>query len=322
MKNLRSIVFFGTHELAVPALDSLVELDLTPELVVTRPRVGLAAAEDGADSAEIENPVRAWSQERGVEVVRSRRAAEPALAERIAALKPDLLLVVDYGRALPVELLDAAPRGAIEVQPSLLPKLRGEHAVRAALAGGEKKTGVTVFQLNEEPWGGPVLFQQELEVGTDETFAELLPRVRELAGELLEKALKKLDRSKGKPKGKPQNAKIATRVPQIGGRHRRAPWALKAARVYNRLRAYSPPGLLAYNKYRPLVILAGKSLEWVEAPYGTTGTYIGLRGGRLAVLCGDSTVFGIERLRRPDGEVTSASTFARDEELRVGDRFI
>ena len=198
-------------------------------------------------------------------------------------------MVADYGRALPPELLDVAARGAIEVHPSLLPKLRGEHALRGALAGGLNKTGVTVFQVAEE---------------------------------LLAKALQKVDRGKGKPKGKAQNAKIATRVPRFGGRHRRTPWAMKASQVYDRLRAYTPPGLIAHCRYRPLDILAGKPMEWVEAPYGTTGTYLGMRNGKLAVLCGDATVFGIERLRRPGDEPASASVFARAEELRVGDRFI
>ncbi len=322
MKNLKRIVFFGTHELAVPALDTLAELELLPSLVVTQPEAGIPPTDGDPSPTEAGSPVSDWARERGVEVVRSRRAAEPALHERIVALEPDLLVVADYGRALPVDLLDAAPRGAIEVQPSLLPKLRGEHALRGALAGGDKKSGVTVIAVTEEPWGGPVLFQQELELAEDDTFAELLPRAQELGSELLANALNKVDRGKGKPKGKAQNAKIATRVPKVGGRHRRAPWAMPAAKVYNRLRAYSPPGLLAHNKYRPVEILAGKHLGWVEAPYGTTGTYIGLRGGRLAVLCGESTIFGIERLRRPGQEVSSASDFARAEELQVGDRFI
>ncbi len=105
-------------------------------------------------------------------------------------------------------------------------------------------------------------------------------------------------------------------------RHRKAPWSLEAPQVYDRLRAYSPPGLVAYYKYRPVEILHGMSMGWVEASYGSTGTYLGMRQGKLAVLCGNTTVFGIEQLRRPDGEVQSASTFARDESPRVGDLFI
>ena len=316
VKNLQSVVFFGTHELAVPALEALGGLGIVPKLVVTRPRAGLREVDNS------HHPVRDWARDAEVKTVRSRRAIDPELHEKIAALEPDLLVVVDYGRPLPPELLDVAARGAIEVHPSLLPKLRGAHALRAALAAGESKTGVSVFQPAEEPWGGPILLQEELEIVDHESFGKLLPRAQEMAVELLIKALKKVDRGKGKPKGKAQKDDNATHVPQIGGRHRKAPWSMAAAKVYDRLRAYSPPGMMAYYSYRPVEILSGTAMEWVEAPYGTTGTYLGMRQGKLAVLCGDSTVFGIERLRRPDAEPQGASAFARAEELRVGDRFV
>ncbi len=316
VKNLQSVVFFGTHELAVPALETLSGLDIVPKLVVTRPRAGLREVDNSL------HPVRDWAREAEIKAVRSRQALEPELHERIAGLEPDLLVVVDYGRPLPPELLDVAARGAIEVHPSLLPKLRGAHALRAALAAGDSKTGVSVFQAVEEPWGGPILFQEELEIDGHDSFGKLLPKAQEVAVELLAQALKKVDRGKGKPKGKPQKDDNATHVPRIGGRHRKAPWSMEAKYVHARLRAYTPPGLMAYYSYRPIEILSGTSMEWVEAPYGTSGTYLGMRQGKLAVLCGGSTVFGIERLRRPDGEAQGASAFARSEELRVGDRFV
>ncbi len=318
MKNIQSLVFFGTHELAVPALELLAELELAPRLVVTHPQAGYSRSPETPQP----HPVRDWARENGVDLVRSRRAAEPELHERIAALEPDLLLVVDYGRSLPAELLEAVACGTVEVHPSLLPNLRGAHALRAALSGGMRKTGVSVIEVNEEPWGGPVLLHEELVVGNRETFGDLLPRARELTCSLLTKALRKLDRGKGKPKGKPQKetGKIA-QAPHIGGRHRKAPWSRKAVRVYDRLRAYSPAGLKAYIRYRPIEILSGMPMEWVEAPYGSSGTYLGMRQGKLAVLCGQSTIFGISRLRWPDGEVQGAGDFAFTEKLEVGDRF-
>ena len=318
MENIKSLVFFGTHELAVPALELLTELELTPRLVVTHPRAGFARSEE----AEPAHPVWDWARENGVDLVRSRRAAEPDLHERIAGLAPDLLLVVDYGRPLPAELLEAVPCNAVEVHPSLLPHFRGGHALRAALSAGMAKTGVTVIEVNEEPWGGPVLQQEELAVGERDTFADLLPPARELSCKLLTQALRKLDRAKGKPKGKPQkeSAKAAP-APSIGGRHRKAPWSMKAAQVYDRLRAYSPAGLKAYFRYRPVEIISGMPMTWVEAPYGSSGTYLGMRSGKLAVLCGESTIFGISRLRWPDGGVQAAGDFAFAEKPDVGDRF-
>ena len=318
MKKIHSIVFFGTHELATPALDLLTELELTPRLVVTHPRPGYGRSDDD-DPA---HPVVEWARDHGADLVRSRRAAEPALHERIVSLEPDLIVVVDYGRALPAELLEAVACTAIEVHPSKLPDLRGAHALRASLAAGLKTSGVTVLEVTEEPWGGPILLQEELEIGERETFGELLPRAQELSCKLLSQALRKFDRSKNKPKGKPQkDTKKPVQAPRIGGRHRKAPWSLKAENVYDRLRAYSPSGIKAYIRYRPVEIISGMPMEWVEAPFGSSGTYLGMRQGKLAVICGESTIFGIGRLRWPNGEVQAASDFAFAEKLEVGDRF-
>lgn len=315
MEQLRKLVFFGTHELAVPALEALAALELVPRLVVTPPRAGFETDGDAPP-----HPVQEWAAAHGV-TVRSPRAAGPELHQEVAALAPDLLVVVDYGRPLPAELAAAAARGAVGVHPSLLPKLRGPHALRAALAAGESKSGVTVYLVDEEPWGGPVMYQEELAIGPRDTFADVLPRAGALAADLLGQALVKIDRSKGKPRGKAQNHKIATHTPRFGGQHRKALWTLESAQIYDRLRAYTPPGLLAYYRYRPVEILNGIAMDWVVAPNGETGTYLGLRQGKLAVLCGGATVFGIEQLCRPGTRRLSASDFAHQESVAVGDRF-
>ncbi len=318
VENIKSLVFFGTHELAAPALGLLDELDLTPRLVVTHPRAGYARSPD----EPLPHPVLDWARENGIDLARSRRAVEPALHERIAALEPDLLLVVDYGQSLPAELLEAVACRAVEVHPSMLPHLRGAHALRGALSAGMAKSGVTVIEVNEEPWGGPILLQEEMAIGDRDNFGDLLPRAQELSCRLLSQALRKLDRAKGKPRSKPQKETgKQTPAPHIGGRHRKAPWSMKAVRIYDRLRAYSPAGLKGYFHYRPIEILSGMPMEWVEAPYGSSGTYLGMRQGKLAVLCGEGTIFGIGRLRWPDGEIQGAGEFAFAEKLSVGDRF-
>ncbi len=318
MKKIKSVVFFGTHELAVPALEALAELALTPRLVVTHPRSGYARG----DGASASHPVVDWAQGHSVDLVSSRRAAEPELRERIAGLEPDLMVVVDYGRPLPVELLEAVSCGAIEVHPSLLPHLRGAHAVRASLAAGLKTSGVSVIEVNEHPWAGPVLLSEAMDIGPKENFEELLPRAEELCCKLLGEALRKFDRAKNKPKGKPQKETSSlVPAPHISDRHRKAPWSLKAEGVYNRLRAYYPSGLKAYFSYRPIEIMSGMPMGWVEAPWGSSGTYLGMRQGKLAVICGESTIFGISRLRWSNGEIQGATDFAFTEKLDVGDRF-
>ena len=323
MKNIKNIVFFGTHELAHPALETLDGLGLEPKLIVTRPRVGL---EPNPLARRPQEPpphlVKRWAKERDIPLVISRRAAQQELHEKIQALAPDLLVVVDYGRPLPTKVIEMAARGALEVHPSLLPKLRGAHAIRAALGQGLRKTGVTSLMLEEEPWGGGILLSEEVEIGEEETFGELLARLTELSCTMLGDSLTKVDKAK-KPKTRKQNPKAATKTPHITARHRRAPWQLSADEVYNRWRAHAPPGMTTSVRFQSLEIVRGRALPKSNAPFGETGTYLGVRSGKLAILCGQQTVFGIEEVRLPDEETgTSASEAAEVLGLRVGEQFI
>ena len=322
VKNIQNVVFFGTHEMAVPALETLVELGLEPQLVVTRPSAGLAPGALMRPRPEPPHHVKLWAEEKGIPLTESRRATEAALHKRIEKLKPDLLVVADYGRALPGDLLKVAPKGAIEVHPSLLPKLRGEHALREVLTLGQKKTGVTVFKVDEEPWSGPILVEEEIEIEEEETFGELVPRAQEVSKKLLAEALAKIDKTKN-PKTRKQNPKAATETPRITTRHQRAPWQLEAKDVYNRWRAYTPPGFFTSIKFQTVEIVRGQAMPWVNAPMGETGTYLGMRSGSIAVLCGRHTAFGIKEVRLERIEETlNASDAAQELGLSVGDQFI
>lgn len=322
MKNIQKVVFFGTHAMAVPALETLLELGLDLQLVVTRPRAGLTPGAVLRPAPEPPHLVKIWAEERNVPLVISRQAAEAELEQRIRELEPDLLVVSDYGRALPKQLLDTARRGALQVHPSLLPKLRGEHALRTALSQGDNKTGVTVFIVDEEPWGGPILLNEEIPIGEDETYGDLMPRTQEVVQKLLAAGLGKVDKSKS-PKTRKQNPKAATKTPRITTRHQRAPWQLEAKEVFNRWRAYTPPGLITSIKFQTVEIVKGQVMPWVNTPMGESGTYLGMRSGHIAVLCGRNTAFGMKdlKLERYD-EVLTASDAAQELGISVGDQFI
>lgn len=324
MKNIQNVVFFGTHELAVPALEVLEELELEILLIVTRPRVGL---EPNPMARKVEEPlphsVKAWARERKIPCVTSRRVSQADLQQRIQDLAPDLHVVADYGRALPENVAEMAARGALQVHPSALPKLRGAHAIRAAIGQGLRKTGVTVFKVDGVPWGGPILLAEEFVLEEEATYGEVVPQIQQLAKETLAKGLQMVDKSK-KPKTRTQNAKAATKTPRITSRHRRAPWQLQADEVYNRWRAHAPPGLITSAGLKSIEILRGKPLPSTNVPFGETGTYLGIRSGKLAILCGRQTAFGIEevRIEGEDDESLPASEVVDLLGIQVGQQFI
>lgn len=321
MKHLKRVVFFGTHANALPSLEALEELDLIPELIVTRPRAGIPPLE-GFDDRDEGHPVIEWARERDVPRARSRRAGEESLHRQIEEIGPDLLISSDYGRPLPMELVEKVPRGAVGIHPSTLPKYRGEHALRALIADGYNRVGSTAYLVDEEPWGGDIVAQEEDSLGKKETYRLVLPRVLKMTKDVTLQAMKQLDRKKGKPKTRRQNHKIATFAPEMGKRFRKVPWSMDAEGVFNRMRAFTPGGLHCHCNRRPVKILSGMQLGWEKYTSGEIGTYLGMRQGKLAVLCGDDTVFGIVKLQRPGFDPEAASTFAQREMLRVGDRFV
>ena len=315
MAKVDRIVFFGTPDFAVPTLRALVEAGKEPLLVVTNP------ARPAGRGRELQDPpVAEAARELGLELAQPERVADEAFVERMKGLKPDVFVVIAFGQIFPVELLEVPTQGSINLHASLLPKYRGASPIQAAIANGEKKTGVTTMLMEEELDTGPILLQDETEIRHDETTGELTERMSKMGAALMVETLEQL--AKGKIKQRKQREESSSYAEKFSKDDGRLNWALEADEIYNRMRAFDPwPGMMANFKGRPIKILWGVPMSWEKGPSGFTGTYLGLRQGKMAILCGGDTVFGIEELQRPGKNPQRASDFVNGERLRVGERF-
>ncbi|MEM8963445.1 MAG: methionyl-tRNA formyltransferase [Acidobacteriota bacterium] len=322
------LVFYGTRRYAIPTLDALRESERTPLLIVAEMEPLPDEPEEPWGPYEPPAPwddaVAAWAREHDVPLVLVEDADSDDLVTRVKELEADAGVAVAFRLPLPKRLIDLPTHGTIGVHPSLLPKYRGPSPIRASLNGGESKAGVTTIQLTEDVDAGPILLQEEVPVEPSDTYPTLHDQLATLGATLGLQTVEVLGKKgRGKLKPRQQNEKSATTVPLIDHSHRKVPWSLEADGVFNRLRAFGPEdGLVTYFKLRPVEVLSGMPLEWVQAPFGNTGTYLGMRQGRLAILCGNNSVFGIDRLRRPGSEAMSAADFVKTEEMRVGDSFV
>jgi methionyl-tRNA formyltransferase len=315
MAKVDRIVFFGTPDFAVPTLRALVEAGKEPLLVVTNP-----ARPAGRGQEVQEPPVAEAARELGLELAQPERVADEAFIERMKGLSPDAFVVVAFGQIFPVELLEVPKQGSINLHASLLPKYRGASPIQAAIANGEKKTGVTAMLMEEELDTGPILLQDETEIRHDETTGELTERMSKMGAALMVETLEQL--GKGKIKQRKQREESSSYAEKFSKDDGRVNWALEADEIYNRMRAFDPwPGMMANFKGRPIKLLWGVPMSWEKGPSGFTGTYLGLRQGKMAILCGGDTVFGIEELQRPGKNPQRASDFVNGERLRVGERF-
>jgi len=314
-RKIESIVFFGTPEFALPTLEALEAARRTPALVVSRPAKAAGRGRKAQDP-----PVAAWAKQRGVEVVQPDSVRGEGFLGKLRDLAPDLGVVVAFGRIFPAELLEIPRLGLINLHASLLPKYRGASPIQAALAAGEKKTGVTIMQVEEELDAGPILAQEEVRVRLHETAGELSERLAEIGARLLVETVAELEA--GKVKERRQRDESASYSGTVEKEQGRVNWALDAEELYNLIRAYDPwPGMTATFRGEPLKIVWAVPMTWERAPIGETGTYLGLRQGRLAVLAGGSTILGVEELQRPGKSVVRASDFVNGERLRVGEQF-
>ena len=306
------IVFFGTPEFAVPTLEALVDEGLPLALVVTQPdrRVGRGARYRSP-------PVAVRARELGLELAQPERVRGDFLT-RAAALEPGLAVVVAFGQIFGRRLLRLPALGCVNLHASLLPRWRGAAPIAAAIAAGDRVTGVTTMVMERGLDSGPILLQREVAIGQRETTAELSPRLAGIGAGLMVETVRGL--AAGELEPRPQRASLVTHAPMLGRADGRVDWRLDAGTLCNRLRAYTPwPGLHAMLAGRPVKLLAAEPVPGggVVRP----GVFVGVRQGRLEIGCGEGTTLGVARLQRAGGRPVTAMEFVNGARLRPGDRF-
>ena len=173
------IVFLGTPDAAVPALEALLAADdVELPAVITNP--DRARGRSGRPSAP---PVKVAAREAGVPVWQPVKPRE--VVDELRTLEVDACAVVAYGALLPAEVLAAGGRGMVNLHFSLLPRWRGAAPVQHAIRAGDTTTGVTTFVLDEGMDTGPVLATDEVEIGPRESAGELLERLARRGAPLL-----------------------------------------------------------------------------------------------------------------------------------------
>ena len=182
------IVFMGTPDFAAASLDALLKNGYNIAGVFTQP--------DKAKGRGMEisfSPVKELALENEIPVFQPAKMRDGAALSILQSLKPDLVVVVAYGRILPDDILSVAPLGTINVHGSLLPRYRGAAPIQWSVLNGDEKTGVTTMYLSSEMDAGDIIFSEETEIGEYETSGELYDRLKKLGAELLIKTVRAIE---------------------------------------------------------------------------------------------------------------------------------
>lgn len=182
------IVFMGTPDFAAASLQKLIDEKYDIAAVFTQPDKPRNRGMSLSFS-----PVKELALQNGLDVYQPTKLRDGSFTELLRSLKPDVLVVVAYGRILPEDALSVPTYGAVNVHSSLLPKYRGAAPVQWAVLNGDTVTGVSTMYLAPEMDTGDVIFTERTEIGEFETSGELFDRLMVMGAELLHKTLRAIE---------------------------------------------------------------------------------------------------------------------------------
>ncbi len=227
------IVFAGTPEFAVPALRAAARRG---EVVAVYTQPDRPA---GRGRQRQPSPVKIEALARGIPVFQPENFKAESAREQLRALQPDLMVVVAYGLILPSKVLATPPYGCWNVHASLLPRWRGAAPIQRAIEAGDTRSGVCLMQMEKGLDTGPVLLSLETAIAAEETGGSLHDKLAALGAEVLEDGLGLL-RAGLRPKAQPQPEAGVTYASKLDKAEARLDWALPAAQLERRVRAFNP----------------------------------------------------------------------------------
>lgn len=308
------LAFAGTPEFARVALEALVAAGHEVALVLTQPD-----RPAGRGMKLQASPVKQLALQLGLPLVQPRslrldgrfadeaRAAEAAL--RRAA--PQAMVVAAYGLILPPWVLALPASGCLNIHGSLLPRWRGAAPIQRAIEAGDAETGITIMRMDAGLDTGPMLLEEALPIGPDDTAATLHDRLAAVGARLIVEAL-----AAGTVlQARPQPDEGVTYAHKIEKAEAAIDWREPAAVIERRLRAFDPfPGCVAEIGGQSLKVWRGRV---VEPPVGGVATAPGavlpMDGARLVVACGEAGAQALELLevQAPGGRRIAAREWLR-----------
>ncbi len=313
------VVFMGAPEFGAGCLRALAASPHEAALVITPPDRPRGRGRTPAPPA-----MKRVADALGLLVWQCDNVNAPAALDRLAALRPDVIVVVAFGQILSREILSLPPLGCVNVHASLLPRHRGASPIQAAILAGDEETGVTVQQMTEALDAGDILTAARVPIRPDDTAGTLHDRLAAAAPEPLLDALAGLEDGSLVPR--PQDESQATYCSKLTKDSGRIDWTRPAKYLDRFVRAMTPwPGastaLHMAARPQPMRVLVRKARVG-EASEGEAEPGVVLRADKsgLLVACGEGALRLLE-LQQAGKKTLPAEEFLRGRPVRPGDRF-
>ena len=297
------IVFMGTPDFAAASLQKLVQEGFDVVGVFTQPDKPRGRGMELSFS-----PVKELALKYGLPVWQPEKMRDGTALAVLEELKPDILVVVAYGRILPDELLALPKYGAVNVHGSLLPKYRGAAPIQWAVLNGDKVTGVSTMFLAHDMDAGDVIFSESTEIGEFETAGELFDRLMVMGAELLVKTLRAIE--DGTAPRTPQDHTQASYVKMLDKSISPIDWNKQPREIVKHIYGLQPWPVATME-------LEGKCFRVFGAAYteGKTdkapGAIVSASDKGIEIACADGQTVRITELQAPGKKRMQAGDFLR-----------
>ncbi len=295
-----SVVFAGTPEFSVPALEALVASRHRVVAVYTQPDRPAGRGQQLTMSA-----VKQAALRHGLTVEQPATLREASAVDHLRSYRPDVMIVVAYGLILPASVLSVPAMGCINIHASLLPRWRGAAPIHRALLAGDSQTGVTIMQMDAGLDTGPMLLEKTTAIARTDTTGSLHDRLAQMGAEAVIEALDGLIAGSLSPR--PQPAEGATYAAKIRKEEALIDWSKPALELEHQVRAFNPWPVAQTSLHRQQLRI-WEALATADRSDATPGTVTQADSNGIRVATGEGTLV-LSRVQLAGRKAVSAAEF-------------
>lgn len=246
-----NIIFMGTPEFALPALEKINRSSHSILAVVTQPD-----RPKGRGQKKLASPIKIFASENSIPALQPESVNTEEFIELLSRNRPDYIIVAAFGQILREDFLKIPKRFCINLHSSLLPRYRGAAPINRAILNGDKVSGVTTIIMDKGMDTGDILLKRETPIEPDDDAKSLHDKLSESGGELVIETLSRLEKNNLFPI--PQNSELASYAPKLKKEESLINWQLEAEEIFNKIRGLTPwPGTHTLHNGKRLGILKG-----------------------------------------------------------------
>lgn len=250
-----NFIFFGSSEFAQIILQSLLENNWRPSLIVTQP-----PQPKGRKNILSPTPVQITARLNKIPIITPVKLNEKPFIDKIKELAPEFILLTAYGKIIPTELLNLPPFGFLNLHPSLLPKWRGATPIQSVILAGETETGITLFKMDEQIDHGPIIAQKSFSINNPRITSEELSKILAIKGAELIITTVPLWLT-NKIIAQQQNESLATYCHKFTKEDEKINWQEDIFYIDRKVRALNPnPGVYTVCQNKIIKIISGEPL--------------------------------------------------------------